>query len=133
MGQFAELSVISGQQSLVAGIPCTFTGDSWKFYDWRNRCSSTPVSDILSQTSQMTFGEYFFYNVDRDGMKTGIDHDLIEFILNTIEDTNVSFAGGIASKNEIIELVDRYPGVGFGASSALALQGKFDAVLLSYI
>ena len=53
MSQFAELSVISGQQSLVAGIPCTFTGDSWKFYDWRNRCSSTPVSDILSQISQI--------------------------------------------------------------------------------
>ena len=81
----------------------------------------------------MKFGEYFFYDVDRDGTQMGIDHNFIKFILPMFQRSNLSFAGGISSKQEIKNLTERYPGVGFGASTVFSLQGRFHSVLLSYI
>ena len=133
INQFSQMAAIAGCQSLVASFPYILKDDQWRFYDWRKRNAGMPIIEIFKILESMKFGEYFFYDVERDGTQTGIDHDFIKFILPMFQKANLSFAGGISSKEEIKELSKRYPGVGFGASTVFSLQGKFHSVLLSYV
>lgn len=130
---FSRMADVAGRQSLVAAFPCALKENDWMFFDWRKRKNIMPISEILNALETMKFGEYFFYDVDRDGTRLGMNPVFIESILPKVKRANLSFAGGISSKVEILNLSKKYMGIGFGASSIFSLQGKFDSVLLSYL
>jgi len=76
-------------------------------------------------------GEIIFNSIDRDGMQTGYDLDLVRGIIDHLSIPS-TFLGGASSLEDIGNLIAMRGVGGYSAGSLFVFKGKHRAVLISY-
>lgn len=127
-----QLSDIFGSQAIVFSIDLHRGSDgNLRLYDSVNR---TVVGDdwrsFLMNLSGLGVGEIIVTSVDREGLKTGLDLELIRSISSEVNVPLIAH-GGVGTLGHVKE------GLAAGADaiasgSFLVFHGKHDAVLISY-
>ncbi|MDC0863356.1 AglZ/HisF2 family acetamidino modification protein [Candidatus Pelagibacter sp.] len=88
--------------------------------------------EFVKKIEDLGAGEIVINCIDKDGMKSGYD---IELISNIRANSKImlTLLGGAGSYNDIEELVTKVDTIGCSAGSLFIFKGKFDAVLISYL
>ena len=131
----SDASSLVGSQSLVAVIDMKRVGLFQKTYVVvKNNGMTSTAKTLLEWSSQLEalgVGEIVIQAVDRDGMLSGYDFDLIDLVWGKIS-VPITVLGGAGSFNHIEALFARYGLVGAAAGSLFSVKGKFRAPLVSY-
>lgn len=128
-----ELASVLGAQSVVICLDVKETEPgAYDVYSNRGKLHCGRLEKILEKLQKLDFGELLISNMSRDGMKTGIDINLLNTVLAKVK-VPVTYVGGAASKSELISISRSYQGLGLGAGSAFIFSGKRSAVLPTYI
>jgi imidazole glycerol-phosphate synthase subunit HisF len=126
-------SVYFGSSTIIGAVDVKkdFWG-GYKVYDHVKKKTTTlnPIEHVKA-LEQAGVGEIFLNNVDRDGTFKGLDHGLISSI-NKVIKTPLIVCGGVASVQEIKELVLETSISAVAAGSLFVFQGPHRAVLISY-
>ncbi len=94
------------------------------------RTGEEPVA-FARKMQDLGAGEIVLNSVDRDGMTTGYDLEMVRSVKDAI-DVPLTVLGGAGSLDDIAELVQQYPVIGAAAGSLFVFKGKFRAVLINY-
>jgi cyclase len=74
-----EAARLYGDQCIVASIDAKWTPDGYRVYDYLTKTVlNTTPAEFAARLQTMGAGEIFLNSVDRDGMKTGFDIELIK-------------------------------------------------------
>jgi len=123
-----------GSQSIVAVIDVKRTGlfkrPEVVILNATKRTGHDPVT-FARQLRDAGVGEIVVNSVDRDGLMSGYDTDLVEQIRAAV-DVPLTVLGGAGSLDDIKALVSRHPVIGAAAGSLFVFKGKFRAVLINY-
>lgn len=95
------------------------------------RATGRTVEDLARWAEQAGAGEVIVNSIDRDGMMTGYDLDLVARC-RAATGLPMTVVGGAASLNDIAGLVARCPIIGAAAGSLFVFKGKYRAVLINY-
>jgi imidazole glycerol-phosphate synthase subunit HisF len=123
-----------GSSSLVASINIKRDlFNKYRIYDYSSRKKiKVSISDFIKSIEDIGFGEILVSDVDRDGTFLGLDNDLINTIVNSV-DVPVVFNGGASTHMEISNTLNTIPGLsGIAAGSAFVYHGIHKAVLINY-
>ena len=93
--------------------------------------NETECVNFIKLISSHKVGEIIINCVFKDGTKEGYDLNLIDLVY-PLTDTPLTIVGGAKSYEEIVELSNKYPILGFGVGSLFIYKGKNKAVLISY-
>lgn len=110
-------------QKSTSGEYCLYTRSGTKLMQ------QDPVS-CAQKLEQLGVGELFIHSIDREGMRTGFDLDLVKMIRQSVK-IPIIISGGAGTLEHLCE------GVANGASAVAAgsmfvFHGKHQAVLISY-
>jgi imidazole glycerol-phosphate synthase subunit HisF len=83
------------------------------------------------EVQRLGAGEIVLNSIDRDGMMTGFDTDLIR-TMRPIINVPLTVLGGAGSLNDIGVVLREHGVIGVSAGSLFVFKGKFRAVLISY-
>jgi cyclase len=89
-----------------------------------------PIS-FAKQLAESGIGEIVINSVDRDGMMSGYDNELVDLISNSIN-VPLTVIGGAGSHDDIRQLINRFGIIGAAAGSLFVFKGKYRAVLINY-
>ena len=87
--------------------------------------------NFIKMISNKKVGEIIINSMHKDGTKKGYDVNLIDLVYN-LTSTPITIVGGAKSYEEITNISNKYPILGFGAGSLFIYKGKNKAVLISY-
>lgn len=87
--------------------------------------------EFARKVEQLGAGEVVVNAVDRDGVMTGYDLDLIRSIRETIR-LPMTVLGGAGSLEDVGELIREFGIIGAAAGSLFVFKGVYRAVLISY-
>lgn len=76
-------------------------------------------------------GEYIINNIDRDGLESGYDFELVAQCRAECS-LPMTILGGAGSLNDIKSLISKFPIIGAAAGSLFVFKGKYRAVLINY-
>ena len=93
--------------------------------------SETECINLIKLLSNYKVGEIIINCMHKDGTKEGYDINLIDLVYD-ITNTPLTIVGGAKSYEEITNISNKYPILGFGAGSLFIYKGKNKAVLISY-
>ena len=132
-GFVSHLSEIIGAQSVavcldVSQVDC----GNYHVFSHRNSIDRGKLDQQMIQLEKETFGEFIIQNIDREGTQSGLDEQLIEFVLSRTSKP-VTFIGGSACKKDILKIGKAHTGICLGVGSAFIFSGKNNAVLPNYI
>jgi cyclase len=124
-----------GSQSIVVVMDVKKTGLVRKKYELfthnGTRSTGFKPTDFAQIMEASGAGEILVNNIDRDGMLTGYDIELVSQIQEVIN-VPITSLGGASSLNNIGELFDKLGIVGAAAGSIFVFKGKYKAVLIQY-
>jgi imidazole glycerol-phosphate synthase subunit HisF len=89
------------------------------------------LADWVATFQSSGVGEILINSIDRDGMRTGYDLNLVKNIVNHFSVPS-TFLGGASSLSDIGELIALRGVGGCAAGSMFVFKGKYRAVLISY-
>jgi len=95
------------------------------------RAARRTAEELAAWAEQAGAGEVIVNNIDRDGMMTGYDLDLVERCRQATG-LPITVLGGAASLGDIARLIARFPIIGAAAGSLFVFKGKYRAVLINY-
>ena len=128
-----ELSKVLGSQSVVVAVDVknTIFGDYIIFSHSSKKRANYNLLEYIKMIQDLGAGEIFINSVNRDGMMTGYDIELIKLILDQAE-VPLVFCGGASSLDDFIEVskINKY--VGLAAGSIFVFKGTHRAVLINY-
>lgn len=131
-----EISVSLGSQSLTTIInlqkkPGTFNG----YTIWHNYLDTSKINplDYIELAQNLGSGEILLHAIDLDGYGTGFDLNLLSIFGRSIKCvvTILGGAGNFKHFKDAIEIFDE--NIGLAAASFFTFQGRFKAVLPSYL
>jgi len=125
---------IFGSQSLVLSIDIKKSKFFRNNYEIYNKTQNKRLPEVLSHIINMQklgIGEILVNSVDKDGIMTGYDFDLVDYIRPSIK-VPLTIMGGAGEYNDFKNLYKRYGLVGMAAGSTFVFSGKFRAVLINY-
>ena len=76
-------------------------------------------------------GEIVLNSIDKDGLMSGYNVDLIDHLRNELS-IPLTVLGGAGSLNHIGEIFSKYGIIGAAAGSLFVFKGKYRAVLANY-
>jgi cyclase len=79
----------------------------------------------------MGAGEIVINSIDKDGMMTGYDLDLIHQVKSVVT-VPVTALGGAGNYSDIKNLIKKEGIIGAAAGSMFVFKGKYKAVLINY-
>lgn len=88
-----------------------------------------PIS-CAQNLEQLGVGELFIHSIDREGMQTGFDLDLVKMIRQNVK-IPIIISGGAGTLEHLCEGVE-YGASAVAAGSMFVFHGKHQAVLISY-
>ena len=88
--------------------------------------------EFIKKIEDLGVGEVVINCVDRDGVKSGYDVELILKIRKASKSI-LTLLGGASSFKDIENLVAKVNTIGCSAGSLFVFKGKFDAVLINYL
>ena len=89
------------------------------------------VEDLARAAEQAGAGEFVINNIDRDGMLSGYDLDLVARCRAAMW-LPMTMLGGAGSLDHIKALIGKFPIIGAAAGSLFVFKGKYRAVLINY-
>ncbi len=95
------------------------------------RGTGRTAEEVAAWAERAGAGEVILNNIDRDGMMTGYDHDLVARC-RAASGLPMTVLGGAASIGDIARLFAGFPIIGAAAGSLFVFKGKYRAVLINY-
>jgi cyclase len=124
-----------GNQSIVVVMDVKCIGYRGNFYQvfTHNGTTATLIDPIefAIYAQRMGAGEIVLNSIERDGMQTGYDMELVEEVRNAVS-IPVTVLGGAGSYADIEMLIRRFGIIGAAAGSIFVFKGKYRAVLIQY-
>jgi len=129
----SELSFLIGSQSVVGVLDVKKA--FLKGYNVFTHNGTVKVkgklSDWVKTYQDMGVGEIVFNSIDRDGLMTGYDTNLVNELQGSLSVPS-SFLGGAGSLSDIEKLISLTGHGGCVAGSLFVFKGKYRAVLINY-
>lgn len=128
-----QASKIYGDQSIVAcfDIKKSLLGKYRLHSQGGKTKHSVDIATFLQKITNLGIGEILINSIDKDGMMTGMDVELISKIAEDSE-VPVVACGGVGSLEHIEEVFSKTNVSGVGAGSFFVYQGKERGVLITY-
>lgn len=129
-----QMSKAVGAQSIVVVLDIArrrFLGDYELFVENGRIRTGIKARDFVLKLNRVNIGEIIINSIDRDGMMTGYDFDLIDMV-RELTDVPITVLGGVSSLNDIKLVIDKYKIIGAAAGSIFVFKGKYKAVLITY-
>ncbi len=123
-----------GTQSVVAVLDIKKTGFLKKYEIFTiNGTKATGLKpvDFAKQVEELGAGEIVINSIDKDGLMTGYDIELISKIREAVN-IPISVLGGAGSIEDISDLIKKFGVIGAAAGSIFVFKGKYKAVLINY-
>ncbi len=133
-GLVSEIAERVGNQSVVVVLDAKRKTLSSKYEIYiHNGTRQTGLDpfDFAVKMQQAGAGEIVINSIDRDGMMSGYDQDLINRMREVIT-TPLTVLGGVGSLEDIGGMIHEHGIVGVAAGSLFVFKGKFKAVLINY-
>jgi len=89
------------------------------------------LTEFIREIQELGVGEIVLNSIDRDGVMSGYDLDLIDSIKSHVS-VPLTVLGGAGTLEDIRGLINRYGIVGAAAGSLFVFKGKYRAVLVNY-
>ncbi|MCR4566527.1 MAG: AglZ/HisF2 family acetamidino modification protein [Pseudobutyrivibrio sp.] len=122
---------LAGSQSVVASIDAKLVKGQYKcvICDGTKVIDMSPV-ELAKHAEELGVGEIFLNSIDRDGMMTGYDTDLINQVVDAVDIpvTACGGAGGIADLKEALQTGHAHAAAG---GSMFVYYGRLKAVLIT--
>jgi cyclase len=122
-----------GSQSIavVADVRADVNG-GYRVFTHNGTVQTTQTAqEIARRVEQAGAGEFILNNIDRDGMGSGYDLELVAQCRATCS-LPITVLGGAGSLDDIKVLIERFPIIGAAAGSLFVFKGKYRAVLINY-
>lgn len=130
----SQIASAVGTQSVVVVIDVKYRGIFKKAevvtHNATNPTGLSP-SEFAKRCEKLGAGELVINAVDRDGMMTGFDLDLIKQIRESVS-LPITILGGAASLDDISAAIKQFGIIGAAAGSLFVFKGKYKAVLINY-
>jgi cyclase len=121
-----------GTQSVTVVADVRRVGSQYELFTHNGRLASgRSVTDFAAWAERAGAGELIVNNIDRDGMGTGYDLDLVA-ACRAATNLPITAVGGAGSLDDIRNLIARHPIIGAAAGSLFVFKGKYRAVLINY-
>ena len=121
-----------GSQSVAVVIDVRKAGDRYEVFTHNGtRPVGRTAEDMAASAERAGAGEVIVNNIDRDGMMTGYDLELVARCRKATR-LPMTVLGGAASLDDIGRLIDAHPIIGAAAGSLFVFKGKYRAVLINY-
>ncbi|MDC0225506.1 AglZ/HisF2 family acetamidino modification protein [Gammaproteobacteria bacterium] len=124
-----------GNQSIVVVMDVKRTGILTKNYELfiHNGKKSTGLNagDFAKRMESIGAGEILINNIDRDGILSGYDMDLISEVRQKVN-IPITALGGAGRLADISEIFKEFGIIGASAGSIFVFKGKYRAVLIQY-
>ena len=121
-----------GSQSVAVVADVRKSGDRYHVYTHNGtRAAGKTVEELARWAEQAGAGEVIINNIDRDGMMTGYDLDLVARCRG-MTGLPITALGGAASLDDMGQLITRFLIIGAAAGSLFVFKGKYRAVLINY-
>lgn len=122
---------LAGSQSVVASIDAKLVKGQYKCVI----CDGTKVIDmapveLAKHAAKLGVGEIFLNSIDRDGMMTGYDTELINQVVNTV-DIPVTACGGAGSISDLKDALQNGHAHAAAGGSMFVYYGRLKAVLIT--
>ena len=89
------------------------------------------AEELAGLVEEAGAGEFIINNIDRDGIGSGYDLDLVKRCRKATH-LPITVLGGAGSLDDIKALIDCFPIIGAAAGSLFVFKGKYRAVLINY-
>ncbi len=129
----AEASRRVGSQSIavVADVRSDEKG-SYRVFTHNGTVQTTQTAQELARmVVEAGAGEFIINNIERDGIGSGYDLELVEQCRAACS-LPITVLGGAGSLDDVKVLIERYPVIGGAAGSLFVFKGKYRAVLINY-
>ena len=122
---------LAGSQSVVASIDAKLVKGQYKcvICDGTKVIDMTPV-ELAKHAAELGVGEIFLNSIDRDGMMTGYDTDLINQVVNAV-DIPVTACGGAGSISDLKDVLVNGHAHAAAGGSMFVYYGRLKAVLIT--
>ncbi|PKV48778.1 imidazole glycerol phosphate synthase subunit HisF [Aquimarina sp. MAR_2010_214] len=128
-----QASEIFGSSTIVVSIDYKndFFGKKIVYVNGGKKSTKKDPITYAKEMEALGAGEIFLNSISRDGMKVGLDIDMIKEMSETISIPVVA-CGGVESLKDIEQAFKETEVTAIGAGSFFVFQGKRNAVLISY-
>jgi len=128
-----EASEEVGSQSVVAvlDVKKKILGGYSVFTHNGKRDSGKKLIELAKELTEKGAGELVINSIDKDGLMSGYDENIISLITNEVS-VPLTLVGGAGKLEHINNLVSNHGIIGAGAGSMFVFKGKYKAVLISY-
>lgn len=122
-----------GSQSIAVVLDCRLqTPGSWKLSTHNGqKATGLDAVEFAMLAEQMGAGEIILNSIDRDGLMTGYDLDLVSAVRAAVN-LPITVLGGAGSHADIGTLFSQFGTIGAAAGSLFVFKGKYRAVLINY-
>lgn len=122
---------LAGSQSVVASIDAKLVKGQYKcvICDGTKVIDMTPV-ELAKHAAELGVGEIFLNSIDRDGMMTGYDTELINQVVNAV-DIPVTACGGAGSISDLKDALVNGHAHAAAGGSMFVYYGRLKAVLIT--
>ncbi|WP_028242321.1 AglZ/HisF2 family acetamidino modification protein [Pseudobutyrivibrio ruminis] len=122
---------LAGSQSVVASIDAKLVKGQYKcvICDGTKVIDMTPV-ELAKHAAELGVGEIFLNSIDRDGMMTGYDTELINQVVNAV-DIPVTACGGAGSISDLKDALQNGHAHAAAGGSMFVYYGRLKAVLIT--
>lgn len=122
---------LAGSQSVVASIDAKLVKGQYKcvICDGTKVIDMSPV-ELAKHAAELGVGEIFLNSIDRDGMMTGYDTELINQVVNAV-DIPVTACGGAGSISDLKDALVNGHAHAAAGGSMFVYYGRLKAVLIT--
>ena len=122
---------LAGSQSVVASIDAKLVKGQYKcvICDGTKVIDMSPV-ELAKHAAELGVGEIFLNSIDRDGMMTGYDTELINQVVNAV-DIPVTACGGAGSISDLKDALQNGHAHAAAGGSMFVYYGRLKAVLIT--
>jgi len=128
-----DISKKFGSQSCAVTININYNQTDNYFIKGKNYFyDKDQIIELLRKIVDLGAGEIIINCIHRDGTLLGYDEELLSVIYDNTE-MPFTFVGGASSKDNIMEISDKFNMIGLGVGSLFIYKGKRKAILINYL
>lgn len=130
----SQSSARVGNQSVVVVLDIRRSITKGDYEVWTHNASINTgrhAADLASEMEKKGAGEIVINSIDKDGLMTGYDYDVVDRIRKTVS-VPVTALGGAGSFSDFEGLIQKFGCIGAAAGSLFVFKGIYKAVLISY-